>query len=126
MLAHKRFSVEPIQIPSHTFHSQQDLELSADSTCRSGKDLSTTETNYSLLSRSKCTIDSEEDLEIEPMEAEACEDFHQEWSCSKGENCEYQHGREQGKRTLLRRSSILENFPELLLISSHRSASFLE
>jgi len=72
MLAQKRFHVEPLDISFIKFHSQEDLTSSLTNTTRSGKELSISETNYSQLSGSKFATDSEEDLELEPMEEDAC------------------------------------------------------
>lgn len=72
MLAQKRFQVEPLDISSLKFHSQEDLNHPLTNTARSGKDLSISETNYSQLSGSKIATDSEEDLDLDPMENEFC------------------------------------------------------
>ena len=126
MLTHKRFQVEPLDISFLKFHSQTDLNNPQVNTARSGKELSISETNYSQLSASKIATDSEEDLDLEPMEEEFCEEFCSEWSCQKGAECPFTHASPMLRKNQSKKSTMLENFPELMLVNAQRRKSFLE
>ena len=124
MLSQRRFSVEPLHIPSLNFHSQTHLESELNTSSRS-KDLSTTSTHHDD-TRSPMHHEQQQEQEELTIEEENCSEFHQEWACSRGSECQLHHSQTGLKRTPSQQTAIIDNFPELMLLGLQRKKSFLE
>lgn len=132
MLESPRCSIDKSDTSLPSYSKLEESVLTLDGSTASLKDLNIYEVNDFGLSLSKIITDSDEDDTTEELECfEACEKFTTQGCCLKGQNCNFEHrtagSRDSIRATNQRASTILNNFPELILLGPlKRTRSFLE